>query len=787
MTLQALTHPSDPSSFATHLKEGYIIGPILGEVSSVDDPEKIGRIKARCPLIKPGIDLPSGLDGWIPFVTPYATNATAGGTLGLVEVGTQVALFPVGGKGTFWIAFQCIYSRVDRPHPELDRANKVHGTVTAGEVYHVNNDKDQSRIEAYPHGVVEMVDARGDRLTQTAGGARTHLRKEGDVRMENLHSFTHVTAAGDVIQKSKSGAMSLLNQNGEATVSSGFQAALKLLRTESKVTGPLNPIAQLLKDAQSSLSGHIGKGQGLLKELEAKLGGLNIKGLGGVESAIADASKLLAKLEQGLATELPKGLKALESVSRLSPSALGETLLPQAQKVLDLNLHQLVPSLEKLIAQKLPGADLLQQAAKLIAKPIEHLEKIAPILDSLSHDPTIQLQSLLDTLIPDSFEQVKNLAGLDLLKTIAPVQAIFSLPALEDVRLSSQDSFLENQALEQEWQKILQRRTQDLHQLLPEPLQKIVSQDFISELLQLPNTSTATPMQLLLGKVQQGIAESSRQAIKSAEPLTSAIGPVKNLIESLKSGNVDPSQLAALSQLPGFSGLKGVDPKHLEEVLKQAITPLTARLRPLLEAGAKQVNQLINSIPSAMEGAVLRLTPLVGELQAMSMGASGMVRVSKGAGEVIGPGGINRIFAGVKSAGIRTPHGSFGFGAGGGSLFSKGAMSLLSGAAGVLMDGKGGISLSSLSGVGMKGTGDDEQVVWNREHARVIAKGDTVRLQSLGSAGAVAHEIAVTPEGVFINGYEIVSRFNYFDEQILSLRSTVESLAASLAALSPVP
>lgn len=259
------------------------MGWVPGEITSLDDPEKIGRVRVRCDVIAPNTDLPNNNDGWVWVMEEFVANATPGGTHRLLKVGAQVALLPMFGDPRQMILLGCIPSRVDRPHPELDRSKETHGTATPGNVFDFKNDANASEVKAFPHGVTKTVSPTGDITQQTAEHARMQLNQDGTARIENDKAFTMMTPEGDVKSKSKEGATTTLTADGKVKVEAGTESKLTLDGKEGKMEGPLSDISQLVKKVKELLVGNLGIGQQILQELLTYAQSVGVPAAGSVQ------------------------------------------------------------------------------------------------------------------------------------------------------------------------------------------------------------------------------------------------------------------------------------------------------------------------------------------------------------------------------------------------------------------------------------------------------------------------------------------------------------------------
>ena len=234
--LNRLLQPGKAESAFSHLEENIFL-PLPGRITSIADPEKIGRVRVCCPLIDPNNDLPNNQDGWIGFLERRTLNAAAGGEHTLLEVGTLVLILPIGGDITNSIILGCLPNREDPPHPETDRSKGTYGSVTSGQVFEINNDTESSQLKLWPNGVIKSVSSKGDVTHQTEAGARTQITHDGNLRMENQYAFSAITKTGTVTQKSANGALLNLHEDGTVDITNSNKANIRLDGTQAKMVG----------------------------------------------------------------------------------------------------------------------------------------------------------------------------------------------------------------------------------------------------------------------------------------------------------------------------------------------------------------------------------------------------------------------------------------------------------------------------------------------------------------------------------------------------------------------
>lgn len=748
MSLESFTHPDHLTAQATHIREGYIMGAVPGIITSIDDLESLGRVTVKVNLIDPTTNLPSASYGYAWVIEDFVCANQAGGAHRFLEGDAQCFLIPLLGLPTQWVLLGCVNSYAEPPSPELNRAKGLHGSVTPNGVQKISNDQNQSQVHAFPHGVTQLISPQGDIVDQTQGGARTYLSAVGEVRHENPGSFTQLTPQGDVVQQSKAGARTLLSQDGNAIFASAFQAALQLLRQETKLTGPPDPISAALKQLNSFLGGHVGNAQRILKQIQ----GVTARMPNGIlASAIAQAEPLLKQLGNGLGRTIAPGLDALKVLQKATPSQLGGLVTQQIGAALNFNLDQVVPQISAIVNQKLPTSALTQTLETLLQKPLKP-ETIAA-LGGLSYDPKLQVQAVLDSVLPEGFGQVKTLLGLDLADKIAPLQRL----------LTQVPTFAANETDATAYETWIKRQIQKVQGLLPKPLQKLLKPAFLRNLME----GTSNPVEALVGKVQQTLVTKVQNLMQATAPILEKVAPVQKLVQAIREGTPIADAIQGL-KLPGLKGFT-----KPAEMMRAALSGLTKQLQPLLSKGMEQMNQMLNAIPGDANRAILKLQQNFSELAAGELGPSAKMRVDRTTAEMVAPGEMNRLFAGLKGAGIRTPHGRFSLGAGGGNFFFPQGQMAMAAAGAALTLGKRGVSLLGLDGV-QADPEDEDKVIWARERSRITAQGDTVRLQSL-SQGAVEHELTVGPDGILIDGYSVThllrlaERFTTLEQRLAQL------------------
>lgn len=817
MTINRLLRPELPEGRATHLQEGFIMGWVPGEISSLDDPEKIGRVRVRCDILHENKDLPNNDDGWVWVMEPFTSNGIPGGSHTFLQVGSQVALIPMFGDPKQMLLIGCLANRVDRPHPEFDRSRKIYGTATPGQVFTLKNDKEASRIDAYPHGVLQQISKTGDITQQTVGKARLQLKADANVRIENNKSFTALTPDGTVKSSSAKGASSTLGSDGKILLSSSNMATLALNEVKAKIEGPSNSISSLLKTVQGALGGQLGDVQKTLNELQ-RVAESALKG--DHKTFLNVAMNLLGTLDKDLAKFLPQGLDAIGQLNKLDVSTLGKVILPQVDKALNLNLGTYYQEIEKLLNNKLDPESLISTLQKTFPN-LKGIEKALPIIKNINK-PEIQIQAILAEIVP--FQDIQNLIGGNFLRNSGDIQGIIN-QAIQLIDKNKKQSLLSHGVqkyddmalslfLQENFSDVPEKHddlltaikdygvtnTENTNTQKPQSLVDFINKNFVDfdkeiDLLSdkmksiipvdtgldskslsniLKTADTKNPWIDLLGSQAKQSLNGSEKAIKDISKKSKAITGLNQFVQDvgdkyfndiqdavLKNKSfINPELKKAQESIMGmlkdvFGAKLNIGDLSIDKFLPMAAKFLNQEISPLLKTGMGEINKLINLIPQGIKGAVVEASQTMAEMKTQLGGAGAIARVQSMSAEMIGPGGVTSLFAGMESAGIKTPWGSFDLGSEGGSLISQGKMALkvlqdIGGSAGISLHPKEGASLASY----FPAKANEASFAINQS-ARITTEGQTVKIESLNPGGSVNHAIIVSPTGIFLDNIDI--------------------------------
>jgi len=380
MDLNQFINPELPESHFPNLQSGQVIGWVPATVTDLDDPKGLGRIRVKIDLIDPNTSISNLEDGWCWVGERYTVNEKAGGSHRLLQTGTQIAAIPMLGDMRQLLLLDCLPNVYDRPNPDFNRAQGRHGETTPGGVTVAHDDTNQSKIEAYPHGVVKSISGEGDVQTATAGGARSQLTRNGDARIESPKAFLHALENGDLSVANGVGAGLDLQSNGKAGMKSAFGSGVTLGEKGAVYAGPLSEASEAVKKARNLLLGNIGRGLKIMDLLEEIMGALK-----GEEAdpqlACSAINNLLDRLEKYFSKDFEQGIETMVELSKLSEKELGRTIGDQIGQAYDIDLASILGEVEGIVGGGFDESSLAavrENAAKEIAKSLEKMFTFFP-------------------------------------------------------------------------------------------------------------------------------------------------------------------------------------------------------------------------------------------------------------------------------------------------------------------------------------------------------------------------------------------------------------------------
>lgn len=783
-SIDRLVRPWYPEGRSSALQEGFIYGLIPGVIADINDPEGIGRVKVECPLIQAHSNLPNDTDGWIPVAEDFVVNSSQGGRHTLLQVGSQVIMGCLFGDPRQMIVLKCLPSRVDRPFNEFHRGKGTYGSVTPGQVIEANDDTDASQVIARPNGMVQSITGDGTLTYQTRDHARLQLQQDGTARIENDKAFAVYSQDGTVTQRSAEGATSILHKNGTVQMIASSTAKLLLQDDEARMDGPLSELSAIMQDIQANLSGSIGEAQSVLSTLNSAIGKF-IPGESDLQSFIKNLDSGLSKVSDFLPA-FEQGLSRLDKLQDFSVEKLGKAVAPQIDAVLGINLNSInFTEIEQVLRGGLRGENLVQAIEEAIGRKFPKPQELVDALEGLRFDRNLQIQVIASALSPKGFKSIENMIGLDLHRVMTDLNQIVgeTRAALEQIeaeieapRSSSsldlspepQQALITPEEAAQRRQAILDRGSERLQLQIPERLRGFIQRQDLKTLLKL-DTDVETILPQLTGYLVKGMGEQVRDRVQETRPVISKVNRLHRLARALGQGRNELIDEALKEFDLAPNRAESLIQQAAEQVLSRQTQDWIGNLKPMLQQNMDSLNQLINAIPDGTPGSIVRATNTKVQMETYLGAAGAIARVGEEVAELIAPFGTARVFAKPEKAGISSPFGEFGFGSGGGDLFSLGEMVLRvarsqGGSAGVLLSPGRGASLSSFD----EQDDDDDRRAWRNENARVVVRQNTVLIETL-SNDSVQHRIRVTSKGIWFDNYNVDDLMNSLEDLILRM------------------
>jgi hypothetical protein len=682
---------------------GAIVGWLPGIITYIEPSEygeALGRIRCKCDLISPGENLPNSWDGYVWVLEESVVNGEQGGAHRPLQVGTQVALLPMMGDPTQLLMMGCLHSKEDRPNPLFDRSKQVHGSQSQGQTFKILNDRDGSRHDAYPTGVTHASTKEGAAISQTAGGARTSLQKDGTATIENPKSSTNHGADGTVTARSAGGAVSTLNADGTArVVSEKSGSELILNQSGSQLFGVAPKLTQLLNEASGLIGGRLGEATAMLKKLGA-IGGMI--GMGEDVTAFAkNAEKILGNLDKSLGAVIGDAQGVLSKIDKSSVADLGALIMPQVEKAIGLDIKGLKDKLSPVINNFESLNTTLKENG---FKPIAESEKST--IERLQYSPKLQSEFVIGLANPDGYLSTSNLSGLGLTDNIAKVSEWAGEWSIGTDPLTTDKP--------PELAKLID--------LIPKDLKSLIPANFVESIAGEVNPEKV--METILGTMSKGLLSNGIGAIDKIAPMISGIPEVGKLISAFAGGDMKSleSIAAGLGKVTGLefmNGLKGI--KNPEQIVSTALNLLSKSALPDLKKGMESIGKLAHAIPASGPRSKLEITDTIAKLSSKS--------------------GLHSVFADEGGAGMKTPWGGFGFGAGGGLMQTLGPLAMQ--AIGPM---GGGLTLDPKLGAMLTGA----QSIAGEAQTAVKVSGNTIQI---GNPQIPGDGITVTPQGVAIDGF----------------------------------
>lgn len=755
-TFDSVLQPTSPQARAPHLQNNLVIGWIPATIRVIEDENKLGRIEIESELIAPNTILPSWDDGKVLVLEDFTSTNSQGGSHRFLQNGAQVALLPMMGDPTRLLMLGCIHSIVDQPSPELDRSKGLHGSVTPGQVFKVNNDTDASSIDARPTGAVQHVSGQGDITAQTKNGAKQTLHADGTIEQQNPMASSVIAPDGTIQATNFAKGYSLLKPDGTWELKSSSKATLNLHEGVAELKAPLNPISKAIKE----LSEQLPKAMSIVRETLSKAQQLvqDFQAHGDLDFLMKNLAPLLEQAGQ-FKPIMEKAIGSLDQLTKTHFDDIAEQLLPQAEQFLNSNLSNVFSIVQKTV-EKEPDADgiltsLISQLPTDLQGSLAQIQK--NVLDGLSHNKEAQIQYLTQALIPDGgLSSVQGIVGLDLHKVLPDIQGCFDI---------KQPDWLSGDYLglpptpqqQSSWQATLAKTEKQLGGLLPDSLKHLFDDSDLSEIIQLAATG-GNPMHVFMGKAGTKLIGNLVPQLSDVAEMGSSIPVIQNFVSGLGGGGDISSLVESLAgHFPGMPKLDSLDINSaINTALPIALTALSGGLGGGLVGALGGANPLFSIFGKSKAGGVLRLTKDSVEAKATESGLGAKLQITAPEAALVGIGGMTKLFADRTSAGIKSPWGSFGLGSSGGEFLSQAQMAFrvfqsAGKSAGFLLHPNQGASLASFEDSDFT-QGDTR--TWKRKSAEITVDEGVVIIRSHRSTDE--HQgITVTPQGTFIEGIQI--------------------------------
>jgi hypothetical protein len=424
MSFESAFDPENPRNQATHLKEGFVMGWVPGTITSIDDLEKINRVRVKCPLLDENSDLPNNEDYYVWVMEEFTESEVAGGSYRNLRVGSQVALLPMLGDPTQMLLIGCLNSRVDRPHPDFDRAKGTYGTASSLGDIEYRNDKDGTRVNRFRTGISESYTKTGNYHIETRDDAVLSLSREGDVTIGNPKTSAQFGKEGNASVQSDAGSRLTLSNRGEALLASLQGSNLSLVKDNAQLKGPDRRFAIALQKLQRFLSADLIGAQNLIRQLcvlEERFKEGEIQ----ASTFVSQIAITTNQISTGVAQNIPQSISALQELKELLPIAVRDVVIPQLKYAEEIDLPQIVSHVESIqvddasqtieaLIQNLPSRIESNLGLEKQNALKSHLRSLVPHLAALSYDKTLQRNLLVAEILPGGWDSVSLIFSLGL-------------------------------------------------------------------------------------------------------------------------------------------------------------------------------------------------------------------------------------------------------------------------------------------------------------------------------------------------------------------------------------
>jgi hypothetical protein len=713
MNFKSAFYPEDPRNKATHVNEGFIMGWVPGIITSIEDTEGIGRIRAKCPIFDESKDIPNGEDYYIWVCEEFTENGVKGGTHRMLKLGTQVALIPMFGDPTQMLMIGCLPNREDRPHPDFDRSKGTYGKATAAGNIEFNDDTDGTKINHLISGIDEVYSGKGDYTISTRDDAILSLHKEGDVFLSNPKSSLNLSKEGDAAIANLTGSGLSLDSEGNVNFHGKDGASLNLSEKAAQLVGPSRRFAIALQKLRGFLSTELQKAQDQIVQLsryteQFKDGKIQ------ASTYVNRCAIVTDFIRNEFSSSIPENIEALEELGEVLPNAIAEILAPQIKYAQSINLPEIVEVAESSLSEDAEATidTLIENIPEAIAKLLlpekrialeKHLKSMVPVLAALRFDPKLQRDFLVAELVPNGWKSVDCIFAmgleskvLEIENAINPGQDTITGATVEQERqwfdslpnaVESAKSILGAGDVEYGSGEVFdfpvpELLDTDLFSIIPWKTKtktdkdKTKQKDWLSLLGAFPSQEAKSSIvlgeslfSLLLGDLLLARIKKMIEVLRSLEDKRDIAQSASRLYPvaiALSQSNVFREKDQLIKSLENASDYFDVDLSHKDivfhatyEFLPKAIALLEDELLDTLKSLKSDFTDLINSIPPITEGAGITAQEDFAQLQTPQGDWGAIARVGKDSAQVFGPQpGINPgnrsvLYAEKDSAGMK--------------------------------------------------------------------------------------------------------------------------------------
>ena len=650
-------NPDAPEGFATHLKEGFLMGWIPGIIIDVNDPEKLNRVKVEVDLIEPNRPWPNANDGWVSFMESCAIPMGTGGSTSHKLVGARVVLLPMMGSPTNLIAIGFLHNRSDRPSELTQSIDQTYGIVTPGSVYSVKNDREASRVDLYPHGVMQTVTKQGDITQRTEASAQISLTHDGNCTLENPKCFTSLANTGLLQQGNESGAISVFHPEGQVDVMSPFGSALSLQESQLVEKGPISGIAKDIANLGSFLPG---KFNSILNKISSTTEAITYFASARPDQLVNKLLDLVGDFTD-IDETINKSLSIIDKVSSSSPLDLAKSFASEFDVAKKLGLSDTINEVKKILPT-IQSGNFLDAVIPLLPDSVGlgvSKEKLGYIEDIFDSNPDQALKSLLDMVIPEGVSAINNLFNFDLLGSIDKIEGLLKQGQdLNDLIADTTESPPPIDALPEEleaYQLYLTDLTQQKNSLfgaLGELLPSDISLDdtIISDILSLKDSNDTSPAQLLIGHTSKSLMNSLGSKISSVGESSKRLSPLidildVSIVDEVYSNGLSGDLLDRYIQNGIASGEDWQDLGDLNfnELLNRTVIPILSEIESSINDAVRSFGSVVQKLPDAKSVSSFILSETKGVISCKGLNHGGAIEISQEGGELLAPDNLTKL------------------------------------------------------------------------------------------------------------------------------------------------